>query len=1065
MIYEIITMNNQSKGTNNRCILKIIEKIKEIERIIENYWNENNIPEIVIKKEGDRKFYFLDGPPYVTGEIHIGTAWNKILKDTILRYKRMRGFKVWCIPGYDTHGLPIEITVERKLGIKNKKEIERMGVDRFIEECKKLVERNIQIQTSQFKKLAVWMDWDNYYATYRDDYISRVWYVIKEAHKKGLLGREKRVFHWCPRCQTVLSDHEVALGYKNVPSPSIYVKFPLVDDDASLLIWTTTPWTLPSNVAVAVHPEMAYLKVRLRRTGEKLILMENRVSFVIKEPYEILDRFKGSKLAFKKYINPLQEYVPAQRNLREGHIVITSSEYVSPDEGTGLVHIAPEHGKEDFDLARKYQLPIITLIDDQGIFTDNAGKYSGLYAFDADKIIIEDLKKLNALYKAEVITHRYPHCWRCHTPLILKTTDQWILYLTRLKDKMLNENRKIDWIPRWAGEERFGKWLETARDWVISRQRYWGTPAPIWVCDRCGYIEVIGSKEELEEKTGTCIELHKPYIDTVKLTCPKCGSKMSRIKDVLDVWIDSGAASWASIEYPDKTDKFKELWPVDFILEGEDQTRGWFYSLLALGVIIFNESPYKSVLMHGYAVDELGRAMHKSLGNVISPEEILERYSVDILRLFSLDHPPWEDLRVSFRKMDEAARTLNIVLNVFEFFDMYASIDQYKWDETRFKRNLGMLLEEDKWILSLFERTLQEINEDMEKYHIHSALRRALQFIIEELSRKYIKIVRRRIWIEEEKIEKITAYDTLYYILDRVTRILAPFMPHISEYLYLNIISKYRKERYLSVHLMAWPDENKDLINIDLIAKYKLMWDLISTLISIKQSKNIKVRQPLEYALLPYELYCKLTDRQREIISILTNIQDIRYYSNEEEILNYIDISIKPKFDKLGPKYKSNIKYILSTLEDLPKELKWSLYKGNPITINVENLGALVIHPDEIAANIVESDGFAHANFKNSLIIVNTRIHTELLYEGIAKDIVRRIQYMRKELKLNVLDYIIVYIDAESKEILDAINSFIDYIKSETRAREIKVTKDLHGLIKKWIIDDNEVTIGVKRVE
>lgn len=1043
----------------------ILQRISGIEKDIEEYWVGKNVIERGLKKKG-RKFYFLDGPPYVTGSIHLGTAWNKILKDAILRYKRMTGHSVWCIPGYDTHGLPIETAVEKLLNIKNKKDISKMGINKFNIRCKELVEKNIEVQTKQFKDLGVWMDWKNYYATYKNEYISRTWYAIKKAHEKGLLGEEQKVFHWCPRCQTVLSEHEVAMGYKDKESPSIFVKFPLVNRKREyLLIWTTTPWTLPSNTGVMAHPDIKYVLIRLEN-GEKFIVMKNRLRDVIKENYDVLEEFNGVVISNWKYKNPLEDLVDAQKELRGGRRIVLSREYVSSEEGTGLVHMAPSHGKEDFEIGQKYNLPIINIVDDEGRFTEKAGKYRGLLVFDADNEIIKDLKEKGMLYKEGKILHKYPHCWRCHSPLILRTTKQWVLYLSKLKDKMIKENKKIYWIPSWAGEERFGKWLETARDWVISRQRYWGTPAPIWRCKDCGYIEVIGSKEELAKKGYKVDDLHRPYIDKITFKCPNCGGVMERVPDVLDVWLDSGAASWASIGYPDNKELFNKLWPVDFITEGNDQTRGWFYSLLALGTIVFDETPYKTVLMHGYALDEQGRPMSKSLGNVISPEEILEKYSIDILRTFVLIHPPWEDLRVSFKKLDETLRILNIVFNVFEFFDIYASLDGYLWKNNVIKEKLDMFPEEDRWIISLFEKRFKKISEYMEKYYAHASLKELLDFIINYLSREYIKFIRRRVWIEEEAWEKESAYHSLFYILKKITVSLAPFIPHLSEYFFTNIIAKYDANTIESVHLCEWPRFDEKLINDKINQSYESLRIIITILDSIRHSCNIRKRQPLREVFIPEKLYYNLSSRQIEIIKDQTNIQEVYPYKNKD-IKRFLKIRAKANIKKLGPMFKERMTYVKDIIENLEEEYLWNLIRSKEIIINTKLLGKIKVNKDLVEIVFEDKKPYKSKAYNASKIFLNTYIDRDLLLKGLARDLIRRIQVMRKEMNLEITDNIDVYLFTNEKEFIEAINRYKDFISEETRAHEININikeeKLERSYSKRWMVNEYDIIIKLVR--
>jgi len=1037
-------------------VYKASEKLIEMEKQIKRYWDKHQIPQKVLRLRGEKKFYFLDGPPYVTERSHVGTAWNKVLKDTILRYKRMKGYWVWSIPGYDTHGLPIEVMVERKLNIRDKKEILKIGVAKFNEECFKLAKRNMDILTEQFRNLGVWMDWQNPYATFTKDYISNVWWIIKKGHEQGLLEEDLRVFHWCPRCETVLSEHEVSMGYKDVEGPSIYVKFPMKDDSGYLLIWTTTPWTLPSNVAVAVHPDLYYVKIRLKESGDELILVENRLDEVIKDEYDIISKFEGSELEGKRYINPLDKYVNAQREI-DAHFVVLSTEYVSPDEGTGLVHIAPEHGKEDFEISKEYRLPIITLVDNEGKYIESAGKYYGKYVFDADDEIINDLQNMGVLYHKETVVHRYPHCWRCRTPLIMKTTKQWILKLSTLKEKLLSENETIKWIPDWAGSQRFRSWLETARDWVITRQRYWGTPAPIWKCKDCGDITVIGSYKEIEDRGFKLDDLHKPYIDNIKWKCKKCNGVVERIPDVLDVWIDSGAASWASIGYPENIDMFKKLWPIDFITEGHDQTRGWFYSLLCLGIIGFDKTPYSSVLVHGFTLDERGIGMSKSLGNVIYPEEITDIYGVDAFRVFVLSHTVWEDMIVNVEKTKDVVRNLNIILNVYDFYNTYASIDNYRW---RGKLDSSVLMEEDLWIISALERLIDDVGNMMDKYQVHSALRSIIKFLVEEISRKYIKLVRRRVWIEEDNDEKISVYDTLHYVLSRIAVLMAPFMPHLSEYLYLHKLSMFEDKKYESVHLIRWPYAAHKFINEALIQKYRLMWSLIAAANSIRQTRKIKIRQPLGTLYIPKKLYKQLTSRILKLMSEQANVHKIVSYKDSEKQI-FIKYMLKPRLDIIGKVFRKDMEKVLEAVERLREEEIEELYSNKSISIKIEG-DSIVLEPEYFEITITGKENYGIIDLDGNLIALDVEITRDLLYEGLAKEIVRRIQFMRKEMNLDILDNILIYIETDAEEITNAINKEKEYILYETRGLDISIGKPVEkSYVKQWKIDKHDVTIGI----
>ncbi|HJX23515.1 MAG TPA: isoleucine--tRNA ligase, partial [Candidatus Bathyarchaeia archaeon] len=679
---------------------------RRLEKEVSTWWQENQIYEkSKIARNKGPKFYFLDGPPYVTNPIHVGTTWNKSIKDAVIRFKRMRGYNVRAQPGFDTHGLPIEVMVEKRLGIQNKREIEeKLTVRRFVEECRRFALENLRILTDQFKDLGVWMDWDKPYVTLKDEYIESVWWLFKRAHEKGVLKRGTKSVHWCYRCGTVLSGYEVAQEYREVEDISVYVKFP-VRGKESLLVWTTTPWTIPANVAVMVHPEAEYVRVQV--DNEILILAQERCTIFgeMGKTYKVLEKFQGKMLRDVTYCAPLSNEVPAQRRLKGAHRVILNSQFVTMVEGTGCVHVAPGHGEEDFEVGVENKLPVLSPVDDNGRFTDQGGKYEGKMVFDANKDILQDLAKKNLLFHTALIKHRYPHCWRCKTPLILRTTDQWFITVSEFRDKLSESNSRINWVPKWAGEARFGKWLSEARDWVVSRQRYWGSPLPIWICKTCGTHIAIGSKAELRKratKKFAEIELHRPWVDEIYLKC-ECGGIMQRVSDIIDVWVDSGVASWACLGFPNDKTEFDDWWPADFITEGHDQTRGWFYTLLVSSLVAFGEAPYMNVLMHGFTLDEKGREMHKSLGNFVSPEEVYNKYGRDTLRWFEMSCTTWEDLKFSWKGVEESFRSLQILWNIFNFTHLYMSLDKFtpqKWPLRRVGKNLRL---EDSWLISKTE--------------------------------------------------------------------------------------------------------------------------------------------------------------------------------------------------------------------------------------------------------------------------------------------------------------------------------------------------------------------------
>ncbi len=1038
--------------------------IFDVEKGVEEYWRDNDTMAKALWKTGERgKFYFLDGPPYATQRIHVGTAWNKILKDAVLRYKRMTGYTVWARPGYDTHGLPIEVMVEQKLGTGGKRQImEEVGLDKFNHECKRYAEKFVGVLTKQFSSLSVWMDWEDPYLTYTNDYISSVWWAIKEAHRKGLLQEDSKVFHWCPRCETVLSEHEVAQEYREVEDPSIYVKLPLKGrEDEYLLIWTTTPWTLPSNVAVMVNPDLRYTRINLN-TGEILYLASKRLREAIREEYVVLDEFYGDELEGMEYVAPLTGFVPALEDLAGGHRIVLSREYVSEEEGTGCVHTAPEHGREDFEVAQENGLPTITIVDGEGRFTEEAGKYAGKRVFDANEEINSDLEKLGLLYRMETVVHKYPHCWRCRTPLILKSTRQWVLKTSNLREDLARENERIRWVPGWAGAQRFRDWVEKARDWVVSRQRFWGTPLPIWICEKCGTVEVLGSMEELVERAGRDLEdLHRPYIDGMTWSCG-CGGTMRRIPDVIDVWLDAGSASWANLGYPSSEETFEELWPVDFITEGHDQTRGWFYSLLALGLIAFGYSPFETVLMHGFALDSQGKGMHKSLGNVLYPEELVEKYGVDPLRVFLLKNTTWMDAPISTREIEETIRILNIVTNIYEFYSTYAGLDGFRADGHDVGDSYGRLMEEDKWILSRFEEVLRKATREMERFYTYRAIREILHFAVEDLSRRYLKTVRRRVWIEEEAWEKTAVYLTLHHILKELSLVLAPFAPHFAEHYYRKYVGGFDEMEPQSVHLASWPSVEEAWIDKELEERYDYLWKIVAATYSMRQRKGMKIRQPLREVLLPREIASTLSDRMLSLLRVQANVLEVKGIDEGEEPVGY---EVEARVDLMGPKYRDKTSRVVQALRSKPpEEVAIELSERGRVALDVDS-EVIELSGEEVVVKVRALDPYLYEAVDEGRVFLNLRLTEDVLALGFVRDVVRRVQEARKKLGLEMMEPIEVMIEAEDDEVVEAVKRYEGYVREETRAeRIIYQVVDGYELLERGDIDGVPLRIGIKRL-
>ncbi|MCL2712694.1 MAG: isoleucine--tRNA ligase, partial [Methanomassiliicoccaceae archaeon] len=818
-----------------------------IEKEIQAFWKSSNAYEKTKKmRENGERFYFLDGPPYTTGSIHLGTAMNKTIKDVLIRYWRMNGLNVRDQPGFDMHGLPIEVQVEKKVGLRSKKDIEEFGVDKFIETCKKFALELHGSMTEQFKQLGVWMNWDDPYQTLKLSYLEAAWWTISKAYEKKLLDSANRVLTWCPRCETALAEAEIE--YWDEDDPSVMVRFPIKGEECSLLIWTTTPWTLPSNLAVAVNPELEYAKAEFSSESEKetLIVLLSESEKIAKlgnyESVKIIKKMKGKELESIEYIPPFEIEEKFLRRSEWTHKVVLA-DYVESDN-TGLVHTAPGFGPDDYETGKRYGIEPFCPVDGAGRFTDAFPLFKGMKVRTSNEEIMKYLNENKKLFNSSKIKHRYGHCWRCKSPIIYRNTDQWFIKVPEIKDKMLSEIERVKWIPDWAGSSREKNWVEGVRDWCISRQRYWGIPLPIWTCG-CGEKRVIGTYKELKEGNGYTegMDTHRPWIDSVTFNCKKCGSKMRRVADVLDVWFDSGVAGWATLGHPSDETEFKKWWPAKFITEAHDQTRGWFYSQLAAGVISFDRAPYDEVLMHGWVLDPKGQKMSKSKGNVIEPLDIIKEVGADSLRFYvTRVNSPWEDTAFQKDGPKNARKVLNTYWNVVNFASTYMNIDNYDPEEHSFEKMKEHFRDEDKWMISKTERMKREVTENMASRNLHKVGRALEDYILEDLSRWYVRLVRDRTWSENENAEKDknASYFILHYAIMNTALVLAPVCPHISEEVYRHMGGK--KE---SIHMEDWPSFDGSLINDDIEYSMKLVQDIVEIIASERQKNNVKLRWPL----------------------------------------------------------------------------------------------------------------------------------------------------------------------------------------------------------------------------
>lgn len=1008
--------------------------LPKIEKGIQDYWSRHGVyQEVVESKKGNKRFYFLQGPPFTSGKAHIGHAWNHAIKDAYLRFKTMQGYDIFRRAGWDTHGLPIEVKVEETvLGSRSKKEIEEYGIENFINECKKFAIQNMNQMTKQLKRLGAWLDWEDPYLTLDREYMEGVWFGIKRAYEKDLLYEAEQVIHWCPRCETAMAGYEVRDEYRDVTDASIYVKAKLKDKDEYVLIWTTTPWTLPANTGIAVHPEFDYVRVMV--DDEVLILAKERLH-VLKKKHWVVEEFKGSDLEDFEY-QPILD-IPIQKDVKRR--VVMSAEHVNLEEGTGCVHMAPGHGEEDFEVGARTGLTLLSPVDDGGKFTIEP--YNGVYIRDGNRIIIKDLEESGKLLREEKITHSYPHCWRCKTPLILRSTIQWFLAVSKIKDRLLEKNKEIEWIPEWIGSGRFENWLTNARDWCISRQRYWNTPLPVWRCE-CGRIEVVGSIKELldkstEEIDPETIDLHRPSIDKVKLKCT-CGKDMSRVKDVMDVWLDSGSASWANLHYPSKKDLFEELFPADFITEGSDQTRGWFYSLLVSGVIAFDQIPYKKVLYHGFTLDSEGRKMSKSLGNVVDPDDVINKYGADVLRFYMLWAAAlWEDLRFGWEGVETINRFFNILWNVHSFAKTYMELDGFKPDrEYRIK-----LESEDKWLLSRFSTVLKEVTEAMEGLRLHDACR-LIQEISLEMSRWYIKLIRDRVWIEKDDPRKNAVYHTLYNVLHDLAVVMAPITPHFSEHIYRELTGKE------SVHLLDWPAVEEKLIDRELEAEMAIAQEITECVAAARQKANIKLRWPISRVTIAPKDKLGL-NRVKDLILKASNAKELRIEELETKI------AVKVNYSVLGPKVKGEMKKIEGLLaKKNAKKVKKAMDEEGGY-----KLGEFALTPEDLIFESSFPENIIAEEFSGGMVYIDSTLDEKLVSEAMAREVIRRIQDMRKELNLEEMRNIEVVVEC-SKEFSRHIKENKKFIEQETRS---SITPGKGGGFRKsWNIEDNDVVIHIK---
>lgn len=1026
-------------------------KFVEREREVEKFWRDNHIFEKSIEDRKDAPTYmFYDGPPTANGKPHIGHALTRVIKDMIPRYRTMKGYKVPRKAGWDTHGLPVEIEVEKELGINGKEQIEKYGVAPFIEKCKESVWKYKSMWEQFSNVIGFWADMDDPYVTYHNSYIESEWWALKQIWDKGLLYKGFKVVPYCPRCGTPLSSHEVAQGYKDVKERSAIVRFKKKDEDVYFLAWTTTPWTLPSNVALCVNPDEEYSKVK--QGDYTYILASALVETVLKEDYTVLETYKGKELEGIEY-----EPLWGGLNVKGKAWFVVCDNYVTLTDGTGIVHIAPAFGEDDSRIGRNYNLPFVQLVDAQGNLTKET-KWEGVFVKDADKLVLKDLEESGKLFDAPVFEHSYPHCWRCNTPLIYYARESWYIKMTAVKEDIIRNNNTINWIPESIGKGRFGDWLENIQDWAVSRNRYWGTPLNVWICE-CGHMHSIGSIEELKSMSKNCpedIELHRPYIDAVTITCPECGKEMKRTPEVLDAWFDSGSMPFAQHHYPfENQEKFEAQYPADFISEAVDQTRGWFYSLLAISTLIFNRAPYKNVIVMGHVQDEDGQKMSKSKGNAVDPMDALNKFGADAIRwYFYVNSAPWLPNRFHDKAVEEGQRKfLGTLWNTYAFYVLYADIDNF--DPTKYSLEYDKLSVMDKWLLSKLNTLVKTVDDYLSNYKITETAR-ALQSFTDDMSNWYVRRCRERFWAKGMEQDKINAYMTLYTALITLSKISAPMIPFMTEEIYQNLVRSVDKNAPESIHLTDFPKVNEEFIDKDLEVSMDEVLDIVVLGRAARNSANIKNRQPIG------NMYVKaenvLSPFYVEIIEDELNVKAVEFKDDVEEFVSY---SFKPQLKTVGPKYGKLLGKIKESLSNLDGHKAMQELNADG-ALNFDFDGEkVVLGREDLLIETAKNDNFVTEADNKVTVVLDIRLDDALLEEGFVRELISKIQTMRKEAGFEVVDHIVLS-QSGNDRIAEIIKKNEAVIKNDTLADEI-VYNNVEGYTKDWNLNGEHTSLGVSK--
>ena len=1038
----------------------------EREKEVEEFWKEDNtFKKSMEQREGCPTYTFYDGPPTANGKPHIGHVLTRVIKDMIPRYRTMKGYYVPRKAGWDTHGLPVELEVEKLLGLDGKEQIEQYGLDPFITKCKESVWKYKGMWEDFSGTVGFWADMDNPYVTYDDNFIESEWWALKTIWDKGLLYKGFKIVPYCPRCGTPLSSHEVAQGYKDVKERSAVVRFKVKGEDAYILAWTTTPWTLPSNVALCVNPNEEYAKVKAADGYVYYMasaLLDTVLGKLAKDgeaAYEVLETYKGKDLEGKEYEALYQCAADlAAKQHKKGHYVVCDT-YVTLTDGTGVVHIAPAFGEDDAQVGRKYDLPFVQFVDEKGDMTKET-PFEGLFVKKADPEVLKDLDAKGLLFDAPKFEHSYPHCWRCDTPLIYYARESWFIKMTAVRDDLVRNNETVNWIPQSIGKGRFGNWLENIQDWGVSRNRYWGTPLNVWQCEDCGHQEAIGSREQLKELSGNekalTVELHRPYIDEITCTCPKCGKTMKRVPEVIDCWFDSGAMPFAQHHYPfENKDLFEQQFPAQFISEAVDQTRGWFYSLMAESTLLFNKSPYENVIVLGHVQDENGQKMSKSKGNAVDPFDALQTYGADAIRwYFYINSAPWLPNRFHGKAVQEGQRKfMGTLWNTYAFFVLYANIDNF--DATKYTLDKKSLTVMDRWILSKLNSTVGAVDDDLANYRIPEAAK-ALQEFVDDLSNWYVRRSRERFWAKGMEQDKINAYMTLYTALVTICKAAAPMIPFMTEEIYRNLVCSIDKTAPESIHLCDFPTVDAEMIDKDLEASMEEVLDIVVMGRAARNTANIKNRQPIGTMYVRAER--PLDAMFQEVVADELNVKNVEF---KEDLSDFTSYTFKPQLKTVGPKYGKLLNGIRAHLAEINgREAMKELDNSGSLSFDIDGQN-VVLSKEDLLIDTAQMEGYVTEEDSTVTVVLDTNLSEELIEEGFVREIISKIQTMRKEAGFEVMDKIVVY-SMGNQKIEGYMKEYREEILSDVMASDIRFD-EVKGYTKEWSINGESVTLGVEK--